>query len=142
MKELQLVNEKSKCCGCGLCAIKCPKNAIELKEDEFGFIYPYIDSEKCINCGLCKKVCSYNGESKKSNFNKCKAVYAMQSKDTNVQKISSSGGAFYNVASMFLTSGGVVYGATMSISNNISSIKHIKVNSFEELYKLSTMTTS
>ena len=45
------------CCGCGSCMQKCPKNAITMKENDEGFLYPVIDKEKCINCGLCEKVC-------------------------------------------------------------------------------------
>ena len=56
------IKDKSKCCGCSACVNKCPKDAITMVEDEYGFKYPQVDMEKCINCGLCEKVCPYNNE--------------------------------------------------------------------------------
>lgn len=38
------------------------KNAIVMKEDSKGFIYPEINEELCIQCGMCTKICSYNSE--------------------------------------------------------------------------------
>ena len=37
-----LWNEKKDCSGCGACYQICSKSAITMREDEFGFIYPYI----------------------------------------------------------------------------------------------------
>ena len=47
------------CCGCGACKVECPKNAIEMVEDEFGALYPQINEEICIKCGKCINSCSY-----------------------------------------------------------------------------------
>lgn len=33
----------------------CPKDAIRMEEDEYGFLYPQIDETKCVQCGACKK---------------------------------------------------------------------------------------
>ena len=46
----------SKCIGCGICASKCPSNAIY---GEKGKKF-YIDSSKCIRCGTCFTVCPTN----------------------------------------------------------------------------------
>lgn len=43
-----------KCCGCGVCAVVCPKGCIIMQEDDEGFKAPIIDSEKCIECHLCQ----------------------------------------------------------------------------------------
>lgn len=46
---IEVYDKKEKCCGCGLCEYICPKSAIKMKEDEFGFLYPVIDLTRCIN---------------------------------------------------------------------------------------------
>ena len=37
------VNKKQDCCGCTACAAICPKDAIIMKEDNEGFLYPTVD---------------------------------------------------------------------------------------------------
>lgn len=46
-----LFKNKKTCCGCGACASICPKEAISMKPDNQGFIYPVIDSDLCVSCG-------------------------------------------------------------------------------------------
>lgn len=48
---------KDLCSGCGACDNACPINAINMEEDEYGFLYPSVDREKCRNCGYCANVC-------------------------------------------------------------------------------------
>ena len=48
---------EDKCTGCGTCVASCPFKAISIKEDNEGFLYPYIDTSKCKKCGLCEKRC-------------------------------------------------------------------------------------
>ena len=36
---IQVYNNKSECCGCGICETVCTQNAIEMKMDEIGVIY-------------------------------------------------------------------------------------------------------
>ncbi len=48
---------KEDCCGCTACYAICLKNAIQMKEDEEGFLYPEIYEESCVGCGMCIKVC-------------------------------------------------------------------------------------
>ena len=40
---MEVFNNKGECCGCGLCTTVCKKNAIVMKEDSKGFIYPEIN---------------------------------------------------------------------------------------------------
>lgn len=44
------------CCGCEACRQICPMEAIEMLEDEEGFLYPEITGA-CIRCSRCLKVC-------------------------------------------------------------------------------------
>ena len=60
MKNCINNKQKKDCCGCGACANICPKNAIGMKEDEAGFIFPSVDETLCIDCGRCVKVCVFN----------------------------------------------------------------------------------
>lgn len=48
---------KEDCCGCTACYAICPKEAINMVEDEEGFEYPQIDEGKCVRCYQCIKVC-------------------------------------------------------------------------------------
>ncbi|MBE5962370.1 MAG: 4Fe-4S dicluster domain-containing protein [Lachnospiraceae bacterium] len=52
-----LFEKNEECCGCGLCAALCLKEAIKIILDEEGFYYPVIDSTKCIGCERCLSVC-------------------------------------------------------------------------------------
>ena len=54
---INLVSKK-KCTGCSACSSICPKNSIEMKRDNEGFLYPTV-SENCIECGLCMDNCPF-----------------------------------------------------------------------------------
>ena len=69
--------EKELCTGCGACANICPKEAIEMRKDSRGFLYPHIVDE-CIECGKCKSVC--NKRTKGSKKSSDPVVYAAWSR--------------------------------------------------------------
>ena len=52
-----LFDRKEQCCGCTACFAVCPKNAITMKPDEEGFMYPNINDEMCIRCYKFITVC-------------------------------------------------------------------------------------
>lgn len=54
-----LYNDDSECCGCSACFAACPKNAISMKPNRHGFMYPNIDEKFCIRCGMCVSVCAF-----------------------------------------------------------------------------------
>ena len=110
-------NRKTECSGCGLCKILCPHQAIEMQEDEEGFLYPQIDPIKCTDCGLCKKKCPFthfeNMESKEPK------VFAAKSKINDIRKYSTSGGIFSLLSDYVLENKGTVYGAAYENINHI-----------------------
>lgn len=101
--------DKKDCNGCGTCALRCPKGAITMKEDEEGFFYPVIDEKKCINCGLCKKICP---NITKEYVNK-EDTYIAVNKNKKEKKNSSSGGMFYPIAKYIIEHNGVVFGVIL-----------------------------
>ncbi|MBQ7067113.1 MAG: Coenzyme F420 hydrogenase/dehydrogenase, beta subunit C-terminal domain [Lachnospiraceae bacterium] len=101
-------SEKKYCSGCGACSYSCKLNAIQMKPDEEGFLYPIINPELCVQCGKCRKVCPFIKENTKNGIPK---VYAAKNASDAERKSSSSGGIFTLLSDAVLESGGVVYGA-------------------------------
>lgn len=133
MNQERLFKDKSNCCGCGACANICPKKAIDMVEDEYGFKYPQINSTICIDCGLCKKNCSYQN---KIELSTNKETYVAVSKDSRVLNNSASGGIFAQIAINFIKNRGIVYGCSMERINKTLVPMHIRVDNIEELEKL------
>lgn len=127
------IKDKSKCCGCSACVNKCPKNAIRMVEDEYGFKYPQVDLEKCIDCGLCEKVCPYNNEYDKKNVFEKSIAYGGWNKDENIRTISTSGGVFTSIAKYIIEKDGVVCGA---IYDNDLNVVHDMVDNLDNLKKM------
>lgn len=63
-----LCDNKENCCGCSACYAVCPVNAISMKPDTEGFLYPSVDSEKCIRCYKCISVCVFKKDQKTKGF--------------------------------------------------------------------------
>lgn len=103
------IKDKKDCCGCLACYSVCKRKAIKLTTDEQGFLYPQVDKNLCIDCGLCERVCPVvNSEKRNPGYKK---IYALRVKDEDVLKRSSSGGAFYALASYVISEfHGVVFG--------------------------------
>lgn len=123
------IQEKLNCCGCHACYNKCPKNAIEMIEDEKGFKYPQIDKEKCINCGLCDKVCPIINSKTIANSPK---AYACINNNEEIRIQSTSGGIFTLLAEAIINKNGVVFGASF---NKEFLVVHECVDKIEDLYK-------
>lgn len=60
-----LFSRKEECCGCTACYAICPTGAINMVEDEEGFLYPEIATNKCICCYKCTSVCDFKADQKK-----------------------------------------------------------------------------
>lgn len=124
---------KEECTGCKMCEDICPKAAISFETDEQGFWYPKVDTGKCIECGLCDQKCpSLNG----CQFEKMSmpAVYSVWSKDENVRITSTSGGAFWEIATAFINNGGTVAGCTYT--DDWKAARHMIAHTSEDLLKI------
>lgn len=108
---IQINPRMNACTGCGACKESCPVDAITMKANEKGFLYPEIDNEKCIHCKKCVVSCPVN----ETTVNKAtKTAYAFRRKDEVKRMESQSGGAFSMLAEAILKDGGVVYGVALN----------------------------
>jgi coenzyme F420-reducing hydrogenase beta subunit len=101
---------KENCCGCSACYSVCPRQAITMKPDEEGFLYPEIDQSRCVDCHRCTAICplTCEGNYKQNGMPRFYAAYH-KSKDVLLQ--STSGGAFTAISDVVLRQEGVIYGA-------------------------------
>ena len=111
------IKDKKDCSGCNACYSICPKNAIKMEYDKYGFKYPIVDKSKCINCGLCDKICPILN--KKEEKEKSILSYACYNKNSNERLNSSSGGIFILFAKEIIKRNGVVFGVTFDKNNKV-----------------------
>ena len=128
------VIKKSECCGCFGCLNSCPKNCIQMKDDNEGFWYPEVDYYRCIKCNLCIKNCpALNIHNKNEDVLKEAEVIAAYSKDEVLRLDSTSGGIFSEIAKYFIKEKGIVYGA---IYNQEHLVEHYRGTTVEDIDKL------
>lgn len=123
------ITDKELCCGCTACKCICPKNAIEMIQDEEGFLYPKVNKEECIECGKCKDVCPVRNS---KEIEKNKHAYIFQHKNDNIRQESTSGGAFTAIAEYILNRNGIVYGVVFDKEYNVI---HLGIENKRELYR-------
>lgn len=119
-------NKKSKCSGCTACMNICPKNAIQMIEDEEGFLYPEINKDKCINCGACIKICP---NIKKDKTNSIISTLGVKHKNEKERITSRSGGVFVALSDYILNLNGTIYGARL---NEDFTVSHERAETIEE----------
>ncbi|MHB1391560.1 MAG: Coenzyme F420 hydrogenase/dehydrogenase, beta subunit C-terminal domain [Clostridia bacterium] len=110
------IYEKCNCSGCHACKNICPKNCIEMKYDNEGFLYPKVTVSECIDCGLCEKVCPILSDNLVENI---PTAYAAYNNNEEVRLNSSSGGMFYLIAKYIIDKNGVVFGAKFDEKFNV-----------------------
>lgn len=119
------------CYGCHACQQICPHNAITMQANEEGFLYPRIDERKCTDCSLCEKVCPTQEINLTSAFHEVpKYVYALWNKNLRERLESTSGGAFFLLATKVIEKGGIVYGVDY---NDELMACHKRINDLESL---------
>jgi len=133
MEEIKNISnlKSTACTGCSACNVACPKSAIKMIVNEYGFFQATIDNGNCINCGICLNVCPVN---KKYSIIQPVLAQAAQSTDDAIIKESSSGGIAHELASYYIKNGYYVVGSYFDISEN--HVKSIVTNKSEDLYLL------
>ena len=120
-KKMNRINAKSGCIGCSACYSVCPKQAISMKDNHWGFYIPVVDENKCIHCKKCVKVCPLLSNHIERDKNETISKY-MFSKNIEQRKESSSGGVFFELAKYILSQNGIVCGC---IWDETFTAKHI-----------------
>lgn len=128
-QEIILCSAKE-CTGCFSCEGTCPVHAISHTTDNEGFFYPTIDLNNCIGCHSCENHCPVLNPVEKYPLGK---VYAGWSLSDDIRQKSSSGGIFTELASHFLSEGGVVVGAELDENGMVS---HRAIYDKKELSRL------
>ncbi len=125
------ISDKRICSGCGACLNSCPRQCINFKLDEEGFIYPVIEKEKCIDCHLCEKVCPWRRkEFIERKIEKNNIFYSAQLYNKKTLSMVSSGGVSWAVAKKVINKEGSVYGAAQF---GVDRIKHIRALTLSDI---------
>lgn len=119
---------REKCCGCSSCENICPKQAVSMRYDREGFLYPVVDSIKCISCGKCVKVCPMINPPVQSAY---LHTYAGYSEEPDIIEKCASGGTCTAVSRYVITCGGVVFG--VRYQNDYIKAEYSKAQTLEDL---------
>lgn len=121
--------KKDICSGCGACAAVCPKDAIQMERNPYGFYHPVVDPKKCVDCSLCDKVCpeqSMQWRRKKDDIE----AFAVVNCNEEIRENSSSGGVFYELAKSVIEDDGVVFGVAWV---GAAQVGHVAVETVDNL---------
>lgn len=122
-------NQKKECFGCEACVQICEACALSMVEDEEGFRYPALDHKKCVACGLCRTVCPYPDSPLPSH--EILEAFGGHHRDREIQKESTSGGAFTALVDAWCTDNYGIFGATQEGC----SVFHTCVTDKSEIYR-------
>ena len=124
---LSFLKEKNECTGCMACMNACPRQCIEIKKDQEGFLYP-VATDQCIHCGLCERVCPQKNPIENDYYPHY--AYALLSKDVNVWRKSASGGAFTEICKAFKDGESIFFGAGW---DDDYVVRHFAINSLDDI---------
>lgn len=124
------ISNKNRCCGCTACVNICPQKCIDMRYDEEGFLYPFVNSEKCIECHACEKICPfYKHEGKEKE----QSIYcAVQYMDEEKRRTSTAGGAFSLIADALIEQNAAVY----AVGYDNMVVSHKRVTTQDALLEL------
>jgi coenzyme F420-reducing hydrogenase beta subunit len=127
------INQFSKigCTGCGVCAISCNVEAINMVKNEDGFFVAKVDEEKCVNCGMCKNLCYRFSETEEQWRIHDTESFMAFSNNNEVLKTSTSGGIGYEITKFALENGYKVIGAYYN--NKENRVEHKIIEQVEEI---------
>lgn len=125
--------DRNECTGCGVCSNVCPKQAIKMKQDLKGFLYPDVEKTRCIECEICLNKCPAINQTKVLSNYLTPLVYAAWSLDESIRINSTSGGIFSELAKEVLKSGGCVVGAQYNAEH---LVEHALIDKEIDLIKL------
>lgn len=131
---MTLYAEKSACCGCTACQTLCPAQAIDMRPDAEGFLYPHIDAALCAHCGQCRQACAFQRERHSGNASFPQTAYAARHTDRETLEKSSSGGVFSALAAQIFAQDGVLYG--VCFSENHLHVIHARAESGEAMRRM------
>lgn len=122
---------KDNCCGCELCSMVCPCNAISMIADNEGFLYPTINESACISCFLCERSCPVLHPPAGFSISSCYAGFA---RDDNELRKSASGSLATALSFQMLENGGSVFG--VRYTEEFDGAKYVRVDSYDGLEAL------
>lgn len=128
------IAEKNLCTGCGGCAAVCSRNAITMKSDQEGFLYPVVNYTLCNQCGLCSRICHLNSSTPTEHPAGESLCFGARAKEEDIRLLGSSGGIFPLMARAVLQNGGIVFGASLLPDGKVC---HIEIDKTEDIPKLS-----
>lgn len=108
------VSRFTNCYGCGVCAVICASNAIEIVLNKDGFYGPSLDERKCVHCGKCIRTCAFVDKRALLNDFKMKS-YAAWSNDTQTRLRCSSGGIGFEIGKQLIDKGYKICGVKYNI---------------------------
>lgn len=130
-ERVVLYRQQQDCCGCAACASVCPAQAIAMKPDVDGFLYPVINEAECVQCRLCINICAF--QKVPVTADEPLATYAAVNKDQTTLRNSSSGGVFAALASLTFEKDGVVFGCAF---NSDMEPEHICIDNPADMRRL------
>lgn len=126
------ISNTHNCYGCGVCAVMCPANIIDITLNANGFYEPsVVEPHKCTNCGLCLDVCAFHHKEPALAPSSVFQSFAAWSNDKRIQLKCSSGGVGFEIGKMLMNEGYKVCG--VRYNPQIERAEHYIASTNEEL---------